>query len=177
VLECLPGAQQEIWCEIAIRLAATTLQVVTALARDLGVSGRYAGLLPRPRLQLTGLAWSLVRSRLAKLLASLDSPGVLELTCAHTDSCLRVTTGRPLGGCAPLPTYLCGAVVGRRTTPAGEVLRIRSGRHEMSLALPRQISASSVSNGMVISAAPSVGRIPRRIVCVRRCQLPLFEDS
>lgn len=87
---------------------------------------------------------------------------------------LRIETGKPLGYSAPTPVYLCDAVIQRRLTSRGEVVRIRCGQKLMSIAIPRNISAAVISDGALISTKPIVGLIVRRMLQVSPCQLNLF---
>ena len=175
-LDFAPDVQPCILVELTIRLAATTLQLVTALAKELGVPTRQSGVPYCRMLKLPGLTWHHVRFRLSRLVSTLESPSSMVLVCANTALHLRITTGRPLGYSAHPSAYLCGTVIRRRVTSGGEIVRIRCGRRPMSIAIPRDISATAVSDGMVIATAPIVSQIPRRLVQMRRCQLSLFSD-
>lgn len=176
-LEFPPEAPQDVPREIALRTAETSLQLIGALAKNLGVPTRTSNTPSRRMLRLTGLTWHLVRHRLSKIVAALESPTLIELTCAHSAARLRITAGRPLGCAAPPPAYLCGTVIRRRATSFGEVVRVRSGRTPMSVVVPREIGAAAVSDGVLISTTPVVGLIPRRIVSIARCQLSMFRDN
>jgi hypothetical protein len=161
--------------DVAVRLASTMLQLLTTLARKLGVSIRQTNLPCCPMLPLSGLTWHRVRLCLSRLVATLQSIMFLELACASTGFRLRIRTGQSLGYAAPAPAYLCSAVIRRRVTSRGEVVRIRCGHRLMSIAIPRDISATAITNGALISTAPVVGVIVRQMVKISPCQTHLFE--
>ena len=173
-----PNEQISIAVEIATRLATTMLQLVASLARELGVPTRQSGVPSRRILKLTGLTWHRVRIKLSKLVAALESQqAFIELACLNTSLHLRLTTGRSLGRSASSSVYLCDTVIHRRTTSSGEIARIRCGKRSMSIAVPRDINANAISNGTAISMTNIVGKIQRRLVLIRRCQLSLLCDN
>jgi hypothetical protein len=160
--------------DVSVRLASTTLQLIATLARELGVSIRQTNRPCCPMLSLTGLTWHRVRLSLSRLVATLQSTTSVELACASTGFRLRIRTGQSLGYAALAPAYICDAVIRRRVTSRGEVVRIRSGHRLMSIAIPRDISAALISDGALISTTPVVGVIVRRMVQVSPCQTHLF---
>lgn len=161
--------------DVAIRLASTMIQLLGLLARELGVSARKTTYPHCPMLSLTGLTWHRVRLSLVRLVAMLQSTTYVELACPKTGLHLRIGTGKPLGHSAPIPFYMCDAVVRRRLTSRGEVVRIRCGQRLMSIAIPRNVSGSVISDGSLISTTPVVGLIARRMCHVSPCQFRLFE--
>lgn len=160
--------------DVAVRLASTMLQLLATLARKLGVSIRQTNRPCCPMLSLSGLTWHRVRLSLSRLVATLQSIMFVELGCANTGFRLRIRTGQSLGYAAPAPAYLCSAVIRRRVTSRGEVVRIRCGHRLMSIAIPRDINAAAISDGALISTTPVVGAIVRRMVQVTPCQTNLF---
>lgn len=175
MIEHSSDAEPSFTPDVAIRLTATMLQLLELLAPELGVSVRQTN---RPRctmLSLTGLSWHRVRLSLTKLIATFRAPTLIELACPNSGLCLRIGAGKPLGRTAPTPVYLCDAIIRRRITSSGEIVRIRCGQRMMSIAIPRDVSASIISDGVLISTTPVVGLIVRRMVQVSPCQLSLFE--
>ena len=176
-LEFSPEAPRSVAGEIAIRLAMTTLQLITILGKELGAQIRQSSSPYRRMMTLPGLTWYRLRLRLGKLIAAQESPTSISLNCASTGISIRITIGQPLGYLVPVPSYLCDSVVQRRVTSKGEIVRVRCGRYPISIVLPRDVSATEVSDGMLLSTAHVVGQIPRRLVQLRRCQLSLFNES
>jgi hypothetical protein len=161
--------------DVAVRLASTMLQLLALQARKIGVSIRQTNRPSCPMLFLSGLTYHRVRLSLSRLVATLQSIMFLELACASTGFQLRMRTGQSLRYAAPVPAYLCSAVIRRRVTKRGEVVRIRCGHRLMSIAIPRDISAAAISDGALISTTPVVGVIVRRMVNISPCQTHLFE--
>ena len=157
---------------IANRLADAMLDVIGAQARELGVEHRLSRLPCYRTLKLPGLSWHQIQRSFKKLIATSESLEFVELVCGNTGRRLRISTSRSLAGYSD---WLCDTVIQRRATLGGEIVKIRSGRHEMSFAMPRDISALMVSDGAVISTTPIVGKISRRLLKIRRCQLSLLD--
>lgn len=175
MIEHPSNAEPSFTQDVAIRLAATMLQLLGLLARELGVSVRQTNRPHCPMLSLSGLTWHRVRLGLIRLVATLQSTTFLELACPNTDLRLLIRTGKPLGYSAPTPVYMCDAVIQRRHTSRGEVVRIRCGQKLMSIAIPRNVSAAVISDGALISTTPVVGLIIRRMLEISPCQFRLFE--
>lgn len=173
-LEVQPDTPQGITADLAMQLAETTLQMIAELAKGLGVPTRISSTPSRRMMILPGLTWPHARCRFRKILAALESLGAIELACASSSFRLRVTTRRPPGSPANRQLVLCDAVISRRMTPRGSVVRIRSGRAEMSIIVPAEIGADAISDGMVLIVAPVVGMIPLRLVAIAPCQFSLF---
>lgn len=175
-LEFVPDIDSCTTVEIAIRLADTMLDVLGALARELGVEYRLSSLPSCRMLKLPGLSWHRLQLSFRKLISTPEARGCIELVRGSSGRRLRIATGRSLVGySAGHSDWLCDAIIQRRATLGGEIVRIRSGHREMSFAMPRNISATTVSEGSVISTTPIVGRIPRRLLKIRRCQLSLLD--
>lgn len=161
--------------ELAARLAESIIQLIALAARDLRIAirGRFHPICRR--LELTGLTWHFVRLRLIRMnAAAARSPTTIRLACEISASAIQITLGQPtvdtIRGCA----YLCSSVVQVRVTPSGEVVRIRSGNREMSIAIAAQVSSNSISNGMSICTTPIAGLIQHRITGIEICQLSLL---
>ena len=176
-LEFSPETPRGVAGEIAIRLTMTTLQLIAILGKELGAQVRQSSPPYRRMMTLPGLTWYRLRLRLGKLIAAQESSTSISLNCANTGISIRITIGRPLGYLVPVPSYLCDSVVQRRVTSKSEIVRVRCGRYPISISLPRDVNATEVSDGMLITTAPVVGQIPRRLVQFRRCQLSLFDES
>ena len=162
--------------ELALIIAETALGLIRTRCETLRVAVRQIENPCRRMLMLPGLTWHRACSTLVKIFATLETPTWIELASLHTALCLRIAGGRPLGNAGRAPELVCSEVVDRRTTSCGGVVRLRSGRTLMSIVVPSEIDAAAVAGGSRIYTAPVVGLIPRRLVQVEPCQLPLFSD-
>ena len=161
---------------IALRLAETTLLLITALAKGLGLQARLSNIPSSRMLCLAGLTWYQTGCRLRKIIAMLESPRAVEFTSLLSALRVRIATGCPLRNPEAQHCFLCLTIIRRRMTSSAEVVRIKFGENAISIIVPHEIGAAAVSHGAMIHTTQVVGLIPRRLVQIERCQLSLFES-
>lgn len=158
--------------EIAVRLGETLIRTLGSLGAETGIRFRFRGIPGRPALNISGLTRHQLRLQLLALFAGIESQTQLELTCCWSPLSLRIWAGGVTGTAS---SYLCEEIVRRRSTRRGDVIRIRVGKRLMSIALPVDYSACHIKHGSLISTAPVVGLVPRRVVQAARCQFSMFD--
>lgn len=165
------------WADCSCRIGRGDCEGPLSTSRAIGVNARMSGQPSRPPLVLDVLKENHIRQAIARLVALHVSPALIELACTSTDARLKIAIGQKLGRTAPLSTCVCDAVIQRRHTLRGEVVRIRSGKRLQSVVIPRHISSTAVSNGTMITTAPIIGLVCQRLVQAFPCQMNLFTDD
>ena len=159
---------------LAVRVAESTLYVISVLAIEFGVPTRQSGTPSLCVLQLPGLYWYRAQRSLTKFLSLLESPPTTLFVSALTDFRLRVTTGHPLGSTKAIEAFLCSTIVHRKSNRYGETVRIRCSGKFLSIFVPAGIHASAIKDGAAMHTTAAVGLVPRRLIQVEQCQQALF---
>ena len=174
-LQLPSGFSEEEARTLTVRVAESTLYVISVLAIEFGVPARPSGTPSQRVLQLPGLNWYRAQRCLTKFFSLLESPPTTSFMSALTEFRLRVTTGRPLGcTSAENAGFLCTAIICRRTIASGEIVRVQSTGISFSIFVPSEIGASALKEGVVVHTVPIVGLIPKRLIQFKLCQRSLF---
>ncbi|HRQ57393.1 MAG TPA: hypothetical protein PLN31_08240 [Azoarcus taiwanensis] len=172
LLSLPPLAEHEDSLELALRLGEALFRELGSLCQDLGVRFKHGAPPSRPALQITGLTRHQLRLKFVTFLAKIESQTQLELQSSQSPMSIRLWAG---GATRTASNYLCEEIVRWRSTSRGDVIRIRVGKRLMSIALPVDCSAKHIRQGSLISTAPIVGLVTKRVVQAARCQFSIFD--
>lgn len=173
LLSLPPLSEHEDSLELALRLGEALFRELGSLCQELGVRFKYGAPPSRQALQITGLTRHQLRLQFVTFLAKIESQTQLELQSSQSPMSIRLWAGGATTRTAS--NYLCEEIVRWRSTSRGDVIRIRVGKRLMSIALPVDCSANHIRQGSLISTAPIVGLVTKRVVQAARCQFSIFD--